>query len=232
MTIEEMHYDFKKKFNKIDSQQHRNLLVPEVDWVLNEAQELFVKMIAFPRIKSYLGFEKHQRSIDDIRPIVINGESIPVADNIVSLPEKYKYFLRARVDMKKGNCTSKGVLKIRQHDDEFEESVQHKSSFEWRHVNGVFTNQGIKLYDDGTFTNTSISLSYIEKLDWIHNAENFRNGTYKRPNGDILTGTQNSILPDHTHREIVDLAVRIASGEIQSSMAQIHQAKLNFNELR
>ena len=37
MNIREMHYDFKKKFNKIDSQKNRNLLVPEIDWSLNEA---------------------------------------------------------------------------------------------------------------------------------------------------------------------------------------------------
>ena len=48
MTIQDMHYDFKKKLNKIDSQQNRNLLIPEIDWTLNEAQELFVKITAFP----------------------------------------------------------------------------------------------------------------------------------------------------------------------------------------
>jgi hypothetical protein len=39
MTAREMHYDFKQKLNKIDSQKHRNLKVPEIDWKLNEAQE-------------------------------------------------------------------------------------------------------------------------------------------------------------------------------------------------
>ena len=38
MNISEMHYDFKKKLNKVDSEQNRNLLVPEIDWALNEAQ--------------------------------------------------------------------------------------------------------------------------------------------------------------------------------------------------
>ena len=30
MNIREMHYDFKKKFNKTDIQKNRNLLVPEI----------------------------------------------------------------------------------------------------------------------------------------------------------------------------------------------------------
>jgi hypothetical protein len=49
MTIKEMHYDFKRKFNKVDSQKNRNILVPEIDLYLNEAEEIFVKLIAEPR---------------------------------------------------------------------------------------------------------------------------------------------------------------------------------------
>ena len=63
MTISEMHYDFKKKLNKVDSEQNRNLLVPEIDWALNEAQELFIKMIVEPRQRSFIGFEKSQRTV-------------------------------------------------------------------------------------------------------------------------------------------------------------------------
>ena len=52
------------KILKIDSQKYRNLIVPEIDWKLNEAQEAFVKIIAEPRLKSQLGFEINQRTID------------------------------------------------------------------------------------------------------------------------------------------------------------------------
>ena len=58
MTIQDMHYDFKKKLDKIDSQQNKNLLIPEIDWVLNEAQEMFVKIVAFPKKYEYLGLRK------------------------------------------------------------------------------------------------------------------------------------------------------------------------------
>ena len=55
MTIEEQHYDFKMKLNKIDSQQYRNLIIPQIDWLLNEAQELFVKMVSNPRVLLNMG---------------------------------------------------------------------------------------------------------------------------------------------------------------------------------
>lgn len=233
MTIKEMHYDFKRKLNKIDSQQYRNFRVPEIDWLLNEAYELFVKMVAQPRNRSYLGFEKNQRTIDDIRVLVVNGEPIDVVDNVLTLPDEYLYYIDAEVEMSKDQCPSvEGELKVRQHDDTFEKSPFDKSSYEWREVNGVFFEGGIKLFDDGTFTNNRVFLSYIKKLQYIHNAESYRNGTYNLPSGVVLTGTVDCELPEQTHREIVDIAVYIASEEIDSPKYQQKLQKLTLNNLK
>lgn len=238
MTIKEMHYDFKKKLNKIDSQQYRNLLVPEIDWVLNEAQELFVKMVAKPRRRSYLGFELNQRTIDDIRTLVVRPESDPnacitVNNNIVTLPDNYWHFVKAEVKMSKGDCTNvKATFHVQQHDDEFENSPFDKSSFEWRAVNGVFFDGGIKLYDDGTFTNNQFCMTYIRRPLYIHNAQDFKSGSYIIPGGATLTGTQDCELPEQTHREIVDIAVLITTGEIQAPDYNNKQAKLGFNHLQ
>ena len=43
LNVQEMHYDFKIKFNKLDSNDYRDFQVPEIDWLLNEAQEIFLK---------------------------------------------------------------------------------------------------------------------------------------------------------------------------------------------
>ena len=233
MTIKDMHYDFKIKFNKVDSQQHRNLFVPEIDWLLREAEELFVKMIAYPRKKSYTGFEVYQRSIDDIKTLVIHNQCLNVVNNTVVLPSNYWHFIRAEVEMTKGNCSSaKGRVHIRQHDDNFEESPFDSSSFEWREVNGVFYDGGIKLFDDGTFTNNKLCLSYVKRPRLIHNAEDFRNGSYKLPNGQLLTGSVNSELPEHTHREIVDIAVLLATQQVQVPDYQLKFSKLTLNDIK
>jgi hypothetical protein len=55
MTTKEMHYDFKRKLIKVDSQNNRNFLVPGKLTLLNEAEEIFIKLIAEPRTKSNLG---------------------------------------------------------------------------------------------------------------------------------------------------------------------------------
>lgn len=239
LTIKEMHYDFKKKLNKVDSQKWRNLLVPEIDWTLNEAQELFVKMVAEPRLRSYLGFEKSQRNIDDIRTIVINDKLINVNNNILPLPDDYWHYVRARVNMSKGSCSNVlGTVHIREHDDEFENSPFDNSSFEWREVNGVFFENGVKFYTDGSFSIDNCLLSYIRRPKYIHNAEDFRNGSYQKLSKNVnnqfetLTGSVNCELPGHTHREIVDIAVLLVSGEINTPDYQTKLNKLNFNNLK
>lgn len=234
MTIKDMHYDFKKKLNKGDSQQYRNLLIPEIDWALNEAMSVFIDIVAEPRVRTYLGFEKSQKNIDDIRTLVVNDECSNVpSSNIVPLPDDYRYFIKADVYVSKGSCVDKKArLKIQEHDDEFEENSFYKSSFEWRVVNGLFIEDGIKLFTDGTFINNSLCLSYIKNPPYMHNAEDYRGGTYNLPSGIVLIGHQDCILPEQTHREIVDLAVMIVTGEIQIPDYQIKMAKVGLNYLK
>jgi hypothetical protein len=62
----------------------------------------------------------------------------------------------------------------------------------------------------------------------MQNAQDYVGGTYKLPNGVILTGSQNCELPDHTHREIVDLAALIITGQLQIPDYQIKQSKISL----
>lgn len=232
MTTREMHYDFKRKFNKIDSQKNRNLLVPEIDWLLNEAAELFVKKVATPKVENGLGFESSQRITEDLKTIVKPGTWLNVVNNVISLPVDYLYFVRCRVKLSKNNCKSKeGVLYIREHRDLFEESNFYNGSFEWREVNGVFTDQGIQSFTDGTFTIDQAKLTYIRKWPYFHNAQDFTGGSYTNLNGVVLTGTVPCDLPEHVHREIVDIAVMLAASEVPTSDFQLKAGKLGFNQI-
>lgn len=240
MNIAAMHYDFKSKMNKIDSHQNRNFLIPEIDWLLNEAQELYVKMIAEPRQTPNInGFEISQRNRDSIRPLVVNVRyvtNILQGDEdgtyIIELPEDYMFFIRARADIQRDICTIKdAIIRVREHDDEFEESEFDKSSFEWGEINCLFTSDGIKLYTDN-FTITDVRLSYIRKPRIVHYAQGFRGGQYLSQNGIMLTGTSDCELPEYTHREIVDLAVAIATTNISSQDYSLKFQKLQFNNLQ
>jgi hypothetical protein len=235
MKIQDMHYDFKKKFNKIDSQKNRNFVIPEIDWALNEAMDIFIDSIAFPRVNSPLAFEKSQRTIDDIRTIVIDPVAYtPVTNNILTLPTEYKHYVKGsgRVKISKGKCKDQVArLSIKKHIEMFEENSFYNSSFEWREVNGVFNSTGILLYTDGTFTIEEAKISYIKQPKYMHNAADFNPAGYVLPSGVALAGRQDCELPVETHREVVDIAVMIASGEVQTSNYQAHLAKLKMNQI-
>jgi len=232
MTTKEMHYDFKQKFNKIDSQKNKGLLVPEIDWLLNEAIELFIKRVAQPKVNNGLGFETTQRIVEDIKTLVVGGTWITVTNNIIALPTNYLYFVRGRLKLSKGVCKNKeAVLYLREHNDLFEESQFYNSSFEWREINGVYETEGIQCYTDNTFTINEAKLSYIRKPAYVHNAQDFGILGYAHPSGVTLTGTVNCDLPEHTHREVVDIAVMLAASEVQTSDLQTKISKLGFNQI-
>ena len=235
MDIRGMHYDVKYKLNKIDSQQYRNLKVPEIDWVLNEAYEVYIKSIAEPRQKNNLGFETIQRSIDDIRPLVKDAVEITTVTTsgvtTAPLPLDYMFYLSSDVIMTKPKCGNRiGKSLLKQHDDYLLGNHLYKSSYEWGTVNIRFHSEGIRIFTDTTFTVPKLILDYIRKPAYIHNAQDFLpTGSYKLPDGTVLTGTKDCELPPHTHREIVDIAVLILTGNLQIPDYQIKQAKLNLN---
>ena len=238
MNIKEMHYDFKQKLNKIDSQQYRNLKVPEIDWKLNEAINLFVKIVAEPKYATRLGFETSQRTIDDIRTLVVNGKELSkvAAKNetdIFALPEGYSYYVGTdELIMKDGSCSvTADKVMVRQHDDDFQSSPFDRSSFLWREVNIRFFKDGITVFNSGEFTTDRFLLNFIRTPSSVNNSESYPGGQYKTLTGDTLNSNIDCDLPHQTHREIVDLAVAITTGDLQIPDYQIKKEKLAYNQL-
>lgn len=235
MNIKEMHYDLNFKLNKIDSAQYKNLKVPEKDWALNESIEIYTKNIAQPRFSQVTGFEINQRNIDDIRTLVIDNKPLTLVDNndgtyYAELPTDYLFYVASRVSLKKGKCLKSDVRCItRTHGDRFQDSTFDISNFEWEDINITFYDKGIKIYTDGTFSVENIKIDYVKKPNRVHNAEDFSISGYRALDGTMLTGVSNCDLPDHTHSEIVDLAVLIITGSLTSNY-QIKKEKLNINK--
>lgn len=240
MTSRAMQYDFKQKANKGDSQKNKDLLVPEIDWRLNEAQEVLVKMIAMPREILIPGFESTQRTIDDIRTIVVNQKpadylSAAQFDSnsyICEIPDNYWLYARSRAYATKGvNCVDQKMKVVPvQHDDEDDLSPFDRSSFEWRITNARFSENGIRLFTDGTFSINKLGLDYIRKPRMIHNAQDYIGGEYETPDGVLLTGSQDCELPEPLHKEIVDLAVLIMAGDLNLNSYQLKLNKLKLTK--
>lgn len=249
MTIRDMHYDFKVKLNKIDSQQNRNLLVPEIDWMLNEAMGSYVRAIVQPKYKEQIqertGYEFNQRTIDDIRgegtqlvkyaPVSLTiYNTTGFTSYIGTLPSDYMFYLQqANVLATKGSCPSAKQLRCfqKQAQDLHLDSNFDNSSFEWRECNIEIRNQNIIVFTDGTFTPSILNILYFTKLPFIQNAQDFLigSGQYYKPDGvTLLTGSLDCPLPSYVHSEIVDLAVIFAAGNMQMPD---YRVKLNKQQL-
>jgi hypothetical protein len=238
MLIHEMHYDFKIKANSIDSNKFSNFNVPEIDWVLNEAERIFVKTIAFPRYKSPVNFEVNQRIKSDIHKIVINDKNfftnvVPFDNNSYiyrtdQLNPPFWFFLSGKVLAEKNGCIKEIDLFEVSHGLLLDKDPFSSSNFEWEEVNFTLISEGLKITTDGTFNITGVKLNYIRELPYMHNAQDHRNNTYNLlATGDTLTGRQNSLFSYSREicSEIVDIAVELAHMDLSDPRFQTSQYK-------
>lgn len=242
MNIQEMHYHFKSRLNKLDSSFNRNLIIPEVDVYLNDAQLLFIKGITNPEPKneSLPLYNRifNNRSSHDIRTLIIKQggavsqtvAQVAGTDEWISVyPTNYFSFLGGEVLAQQDTCERNLEIIIKRYDERFIRNPYWLSNFGWEEVVGQFEPTGLKLYCKG-FTPQKVFYHYIKKPSYIHNATGYNVNGYKMPDGvTTLTGTQNCDLPEETHSSIVDLAVMIVAGIIQSPLYQTEIDKLKIS---
>jgi len=249
MTINEMHYDFKVKIDKVDSMSKKNFLPNEIDWIINEAIQIFVKQRYGQNNSKRAGFESIQKRTDDLRtlqiksPTVLQPGVMPVQHQgdvyefrISDFKFPYWFLTRLTAKVKKDDCTK--VIKVRQtqHDDLSTalEDEFFKPDFIWGEALAVEARTdeaqdqkgSIYVYTDN-FEIVEIYPEYLKKPNkvWI--------GTYNTKDGQNTVGDPivQCDLPEHTHNEIVDLAVLECSRIIENpQFYQLRQQKLKENE--
>jgi len=244
-----MHYEFKLKLNKVDSMDYNNFLAPEIDWYLNESQEVFIKQRYGNKNNHGTGFEVTQKRTDDLRNLVVKdlilaanpSSSDPSVYECV-LPNDYMFSVRNVANGVKGVCEGKLNCIQTQHDDlnDTLKNPFYAPSFEWREVPIVFGTSGagsadadkIFVYSDGSFSITSINIDYLRRPARIAYPSGIAGGQYMLPDsaGTIINTDQNCELARHTHKEIVDLAVQIVAGDIDHPGIQSKVIKASINE--
>ena len=245
MDIRELHYSFKMKMNKIDSNQNRSFLIPEIDFLLNEAQLLFTEWCYNPRrIPLKSGFEVNQGMIDDLQAITVNELLVPTIfidiDNTkyieATFPIDYLHFIRAHLIAEINECPLKEYrIFIKQHDDIIKSDPFQKSSATWGEAAAEIRGKKIRImgssdFDfDGLSSSSKVNLIYIKKPDFIHNAADWSVNGYNDINGNLLTGRVNPEFPDQSCIKIVDIAVMIAAGSILTPNYQTAIQKFSFN---
>ena len=218
MLIGDMHYGFKIEFNKIDSNQNRNIIIPQIDYFLNKALIVTIdKKIS----RSLRGLEISQKEIEDLKVLFtktnISGAVSDPDEKVYPLPTDYYHYLKGVVATTKNTCASTARVYIKTHNDEFKNDPNYCSNFEWDYVNAIIRGTNINLYTDESFDLGALTLYYVKKHPYMHNAEKYNIAGYKTPSGTVLTGHQDCILPDNICNEIITLAVALASVATQTA---------------
>lgn len=229
MTIKEMHYDFRIKKDQVEALNAKAFLDNEIDWLLNQAQLLWVKSklnIVNPRRS---GLEQDQKRIEDLKQLLVKfpeQESMSVVHHedehiyeldLSKLKFPYLYYVRSWVEVISPKCISKALVKIIQHDD-----IYHALAdpFNTSDIDTILANFGrsSNVNDSSSlylYPSTEHSLGKIY-LEYLRYPPNLSLGTYQYLDGKIYP-EQSCILSDHTHPEIVNMAVQIAANMADES---------------
>jgi len=223
MTIQEMNYDFRIKSDEVEALSNKAFLDAEIDWLLNEAQMRVIKQRLNLNNTRSRGFEMDQKRIDDLKELVVTYVEQPslvpifhTEDHIYeldlqNLSQEYFYFLAAKADLVEDGCSYKADIRVIQTDD-IEDAME--DPFNNSNTGTVLANFGrasssdssaLYLYPHLEHTIDAIKVKYLKK------PRRMNLGTYTYIDG-TNPGAVDCELSEHIHNEIVDEAVRIATG--------------------
>jgi hypothetical protein len=223
MNILQAHIEFREAMDKLDSSAYPDFLPEQIDYILNEAYNRFIKTRYSGNNYARTSAEQTQKRIDDLRNLIVtsfaqtsintneintynvslNNLFTTEARNITSTNE-YMFYFRGRVKVANTKCGTNYVpLRIYTHDeidivieDPFKKPVIYEPI-------GYFEGNDICVVTDGTFT-----------------VENFKLSYFKTPTPVSYTNNTTFETAPHTHKEIIALATYIALENIESARQQ------------
>lgn len=240
MTVQQFHREFKITFDKIDSEAYPELLDGEIDYYLNEAQDRFIKQRYGPNNIYRAGFEQIQKRTEDLKEIVktryaavseveyytASGLNVYRADvsslftdeaQTTTSTDEYMFFVKTLAQTCKGECCEWNKVELVQQDDV---AVVKDDPF-----NKPLLEEPVIFFEDGDifiWTAEGATVGGL-LLTFIKRPAQINIGTY----GGTLTECE---LSEYTHREILQMAVKIALENIESPRQQ-SQDILNVKEI-
>lgn len=212
-------YDFRLRFNSVNSGRSQDIALVDVIAYLNEAQEIWFENRAFVA-------ETNQEVRNDLRvfkkdAIDLKCESYSDGACLVRYPSDFYKRLNHLVLAKNNECC-KGIVKeiiprIVQSDDlhEARHNPFRKSDFFYEQLNAIETKDGLVLYHDNEMSIESMIMSYYRRPKEIHapsledcDDENY----YYNYCGEIIKEDQDFEAGDtFASNKLVDIAVLRAS---------------------
>lgn len=225
-----MHQSFRFGMDKLDNLNYPNFLPEEIDLLLNQGQERFIKQrygITNPKRTS---FEETQKRTEDLKELIKHVNLIPAANTytnitpysrFVTLPTDHWFIIQERVVQECDKCNSTplysetitiaGRISITQYNGMYAEvrPIQHMEVD--KVLNDAFKqpdyDKVLRLMEDGQveIITSSVCVPTVYRLRYL-----------KKPNKISLTTPTNCELSEHTHQEIVDEAIKVALEGIEA----------------
>jgi len=220
MTVQEMHYAVDQGLQKVASSVYDYFLPEEVDFWLNRAQERYNKQRLYKQTDpKKVGFEGNVKRMDDLRMLITadytDGVTPQPTVNFIDfdLPIDYMFLVNARVTMHVNHCGE-------QVDDADPQVTRDLRIVEQDKVYQHQQNPFAK-----TKAEFPLAVVFDEEVRVFQEKERFILKTlhldYLRQPVDITLSTSvDCELAEHTHHEIVDLAVKSIIEAIESPRYQ------------
>jgi hypothetical protein len=226
MTVDEAHIEFEITLDKRSTSQAPEMPAEVIDYFLNEAQARFVKTRYNKNNIYKAGFEENQKRTEDLRTLVVTEEiavsSVDYEDDeyyqvdLSTTASQYWFYLRGRAQVTKDNCGATWTrVKVIQQDDLEKVKIDPFNKPTYTRPVIYFENGNILVISDGTFTVDSFKLTYLKEPAQV----------------DSISNPQVEFdMPEHTHKEIVQLAADIAIENIESQRINTIKSQLLMTE--
>lgn len=245
MTIDLWHYNFKLRYNKIDSQHKKDFNPAEIDEILNDAISIWREQQYSGNNEKKTSAEVLQQQIDTLSSLLIQFPVQPkipanlVTEGVYEFPLSttkglvYPYLHMMRPFGKIKGCDEKIKVEIVQHDDlSFVLTDPHRkpsngffkrlvATFGKSSISGIETS--FFVYTDG-FEVDGLYPEYYKKPNIVSI------GGYKDINGILKTKVECD-LPESYHTKIIDIAVSEADRIVRDQYGlQADSQKLLINK--
>jgi len=221
MTILELHQEFKFRCDKLDTLNVPNFLPEEIDLILNNAQDRFVKQRYGPTNNKRQSFEETEKRTEDLKNITVNSILTPLAyasDNIdptarfLILPTDHWFTVQERCNITCNMCgtnVTQLVEVVPISHSEFSKVILDP----FRKPNEA---KVLRLMENGRVELLSSCIIVSYRMRYV-----------KEPQRVSITLGTTFELSEHTHSEIVDQAVSIALEGIEGKRSQTFNPLIN-----
>lgn len=209
----QLYYKTKMRLNNLASNEHQDIPLEDFILAANEAQIKLIKKKIGLNNNYGIGYDGFRKRYEDLQTLVIPHTKLKLKNDktlnnrwsseksTIELDPKYLQYSEIYLTANKDQCIDRVLtVDIVRHSDlnVLLNNTNYQPSFEYQVTLGTISSNRFEIYTDGSFTPTSLYVSYIKYPNKI-DLEGYVNFDGKE------SANQDSELPDYLEDELLDL---------------------------